>query len=107
MRKLEELECKLKNIGFTPNTDSVLHDLNFEEKEESLCNHSERLAIANGHISTPPGTTLWIIKNLRACANCHSATKLISKIVDREIVVRDSNRFHHFRDGFCSCNDYW
>ncbi|XXG55453.1 hypothetical protein AAC387_Pa03g3119 [Persea americana] len=104
---LEELEKELKEAGFVPNTDSVLHDLNTEDKEESLCNHSERLAIAFGLISTPPGTTLRITKNLRACVNCHSATKLISKIVEREIVVRDANRFHHFKDGLCSCGDYW
>lgn len=104
---LDKLERKLKEAGFVPNTDSVLHDLNSEEKEENLCNHSERLAIAFGLISTAPGTTLRIKKNLRACVNCHSATKLISKIVDREIIVRDANRFHHFKDGFCSCGDYW
>ncbi|KAL6001508.1 hypothetical protein ACLOJK_007246 [Asimina triloba] len=104
---LEKLEGKLKAAGFVPHTDSVLHDLDTEEKVESLCNHSERLAIAFGLISTPHGTTLRITKNLRACVNCHSATKLISKIVEREIVVRDANRFHHFKDGICSCGDYW
>ncbi|CAI0449089.1 unnamed protein product [Linum tenue] len=78
-----------------------------EETEETLCNHSERIAIAYGLISTPPGTTLRIIKNLRACVNCHAAIKLISKVENREIVVRDANRFHHFKDGNCSCGDYW
>ncbi|PIA37183.1 hypothetical protein AQUCO_03000042v1, partial [Aquilegia coerulea] len=105
--ELESLEKRLLEAGFIPNTDSVLHDLNNEDKAMSLCNHSERLAIAFGLISTPPGTTLRITKNLRACVNCHSATKFISKLVEREIVVRDANRFHHFKDGFCSCGDYW
>lgn len=105
--ELERLEHRLKQAGFIPHTDSVLHDLNYEEKEEMLCNHSERLAIAYGLISTPPRTTLRITKNLRACVNCHSATKLISKIEGREIIVRDANRFHHFVDGICSCGDYW
>ncbi|XP_008811403.2 pentatricopeptide repeat-containing protein At3g12770 [Phoenix dactylifera] len=104
---LSELERKLKKSGFVPHMGSVLHDLSMEEKEESLCNHSERIAIAFGLISTAPGTTLRIMKNLRACVNCHSATKLISKLVGREIVVRDINRFHHFKDGLCSCGDYW
>ncbi|XP_059661020.1 pentatricopeptide repeat-containing protein At3g12770 [Cornus florida] len=105
--ELSRLERRLTDAGFIPDMDSALHDLNYEDKVESLCNHSERLAIAYGLISTPPGTTLRLKKNLRACVNCHSATKLISKIVDREIVVRDANRFHHFKDGFCSCGDYW
>ncbi|KAB1208204.1 hypothetical protein CJ030_MR6G011330 [Morella rubra] len=106
-KELEELERRLKEAGFVPHAESVLHDLNYEETEETLCNHSERLAIAYGLISTSPGTTLRITKNLRACVNCHAATKLISKLVNREIVVRDANRFHHFKDGFCSCGDYW
>lgn len=105
--EVESLERRLKEAGFIPHTDSVLHDLNYEEKEELLCNHSERLAIAYGLISTPPGSTLRITKNLRACVNCHLATKFISKLVNREIVVRDANRFHHFKDGVCSCGDYW
>ncbi|BFG26206.1 hypothetical protein CerSpe_124800 [Prunus speciosa] len=105
--ELESLERRLKEAGFIPHTESVLHDLNQEETEETLCNHSERLAIAYGLISSAPGTTLRITKNLRACVNCHSATKLISKLVNREIVVRDAKRFHHFKDGRCSCGDYW
>lgn len=106
-KELECLETRLKEAGFVPDTESVLHDLNYEDKEDSLCNHSERLAIAYGLISTPQGTTLRITKNLRACVNCHLATKLISKLVNREIVVRDGSRFHHFKDGLCSCGDYW
>lgn len=105
--ELESLERRLKQAGFVPDRNSSLHDLNEEEMEETLCNHSERLAIAFGLISTAQGTTLRITKNLRACINCHSATKLISKLVNREIIVRDANRFHHFKDGVCSCGDYW
>lgn len=105
--ELDNLERRLKEAGFVPNIESVMHDLNYEETEQTLCNHSERLAIAYGLISTAPGTTLWITKNLRACVNCHSATKLISKLVNREIIVRDSNRFHYFKNGSCSCGDYW
>lgn len=106
-KELEILERRLLENGFIPDTESALHDLDTEDKEVTLCNHSERLAIAYGLISTPPGTTLRITKNLRACVNCHSATKLISKLVGREIIVRDANRFHHFRDGYCSCGDFW
>ncbi|CAL0308300.1 unnamed protein product [Lupinus luteus] len=105
--ELQRLERRLKEVGFIPHTESVLHDLNYEEKEENLSIHSERIAIAYGLISTAPGTTLRITKNLRACINCHSAIKHISKLVEREIIVRDANRFHHFKDGSCSCGDYW
>ncbi|CAD6214729.1 unnamed protein product [Miscanthus lutarioriparius] len=68
---------------------------------------SERLAIAFGLVSTPPGTPLRVMKNLRICGDCHNAVKLIAKVTGREIVVRDNKRFHHFKDGACSCGDYW
>ncbi|CAL9766229.1 unnamed protein product [Musa acuminata subsp. burmannicoides] len=97
---LAELERKLKECGFAPHLSSEL-------RENSMFHHSEIIAIAFGLISTAPRTTIRIMKNLRACVNCHSATKLISKLMEREIVVRDINRFHHFKDGSCSCGDYW
>ncbi|KAG6470924.1 pentatricopeptide repeat-containing protein At2g22070-like [Zingiber officinale] len=98
---------EIKKAGFVPDTQSVLHDIDDELKEELLSRHSEKLAIAFGLISTPKNTTLRIMKNLRVCNDCHSAIKFISKFVGREIIVRDATRFHHFRDGFCSCRDFW
>ncbi|KAL5820332.1 hypothetical protein ACOSQ3_022214 [Xanthoceras sorbifolium] len=98
---------EIKKMGFVPDTDSVLHDLEEEVKEQILRHHSEKLAIAFGLISTPENTTLRIMKNLRVCNDCHSAIKFISKLVGREIIVRDATRFHHFKDGLCSCRDYW
>ncbi|CAM9002180.1 unnamed protein product [Rhodiola kirilowii] len=50
---------------------------------------------------------IHISKNLRVCSDCHTAIKLIAKVVNREIMLRDSKRFHHFKDGGCSCGDYW
>jgi hypothetical protein len=41
------------------------------------------------------------------CGDCHSVIKQISKVYDREIIVRDRSRFHHFKGGECSCKDYW
>ncbi|KAI3833646.1 hypothetical protein MKX03_022424 [Papaver bracteatum] len=104
---LEWLDQEMRKLGYVPNTEFVLHDLDEEVKQRMLFNHSERLAIAFALLNTGPGVRLLITKNLRVCGDCHEATKFISKIVDREIVVRDVKRFHHFKDGFCSCGDYW
>ncbi|XP_050206440.1 pentatricopeptide repeat-containing protein ELI1, chloroplastic [Mercurialis annua] len=104
---LEEIDSWLKAQGYKPHTDLVLHDLADAQKEQNLKVHSEKLAIAYGLISTKPGTPIKIVKNLRVCADCHAVTKLISKITRRKIVMRDRNRFHHFVDGSCSCQDYW
>ncbi|XVF00119.1 hypothetical protein REPUB_Repub03eG0257700 [Reevesia pubescens] len=103
-RRLEKKICK---IGYKPNTNSVLHELGEDEKIEVLRGHSEKLAISLGLLRTSKGETLRVNKNLRICVDCHNAAKLISKAVEREIIIRDNKRFHHFRNGFCSCGDYW
>ncbi|XP_068643601.1 pentatricopeptide repeat-containing protein At4g33990 [Aristolochia californica] len=107
-KKLGLLLTQMKSLGFVPDYSFVLQDVEEEEKEYFLTSHSERLAIAFGIINLPPQTSIKIFKNLRVCGDCHTATKFISLIIKREIIVRDSNRFHHFReDGTCSCGDYW
>eukprot|EP01018_Ginkgo_biloba_P016130 Gb_14867 [translate_table: standard] len=105
--KLEELNGQMKDVGYVPDRNFVLHDVEDAQKEHFLCHHSEKLAIAFGLISTPPQKPIRIVKNLRVCGDCHTASKFISKLTNRELVVRDSNRFHHFKDGKCSCGDYW
>ncbi|GAV84651.1 PPR domain-containing protein/PPR_2 domain-containing protein/TPR_7 domain-containing protein/DYW_deaminase domain-containing protein, partial [Cephalotus follicularis] len=105
-KMMEKIWKEIKKLGFVPDSESVLHDLEEELKEQILRHHSEKLAIAFGLISTPENTTLRIMKNLRICNDCHSAIKFISQLVCREIIVRDSTRFHHFKDGLCSCHDY-
>ncbi|KAF2309025.1 hypothetical protein GH714_000170 [Hevea brasiliensis] len=95
---LETLSERMKKEGYVPDTSCVLHNVDEEEKETLLCGHSEKLAIAFGILNTPPGTTIRVAKNLRVCNDCHAATKFISKLVDREIVLRDVRRFHHFKN---------
>jgi hypothetical protein len=107
IEKLKQLNVQMRKLGFVPSTDFVLHDVEEQEKDDILSVHSEKLAVALGLISTSPGTTLRVIKNLRICGDCHEAMKFISSFEGREISVRDTNRFHHFRGGKCSCGDYW
>eukprot|EP01018_Ginkgo_biloba_P015187 Gb_08065 [translate_table: standard] len=104
---LENLARQMEAAGYVPSTNFALHHVEEDEKEYILCGHSERLAIAFGLISTSPGTPIQITKNLRVCGDCHTATKFISRIGGREIILRDAYRFHHFKDGLCSCGDYW
>ncbi|KAI3464883.1 hypothetical protein Pfo_021546 [Paulownia fortunei] len=104
---LEELSVKLQEAGYVPSVASVLHDVDEEEKEMVLQIHSEKLAVVFGIMNSVAGTTIQVIKNLRTCGDCHTTIKLISKITDHEIVIRDPKRFHHFSKGTCSCGDYW
>ncbi|XP_074270494.1 pentatricopeptide repeat-containing protein At4g15720 [Silene latifolia] len=103
---LEDLDKRMKVLGFV-SSGMVFVDVEEESKAEFLSLHSERLALGFCLISIPRGETIRIMKNLRMCRDCHEAFKLISNIVDRDFVVRDVNRFHHFRNGSCSCRDYW
>lgn len=105
--KLEELMIRLKKEGYRPDTSLVLHNVGEEQKERMLSRHSERLALALGLICLPRGAPLQIMKNLRVCGDCHTVIKMVSTIEEREIVVRDTSRFHHFSGGSCSCGDYW
>ncbi|XP_024313829.1 LOW QUALITY PROTEIN: putative pentatricopeptide repeat-containing protein At2g01510 [Brachypodium distachyon] len=105
--KLERLYKEMDKQGYKPDTSCALHQVDDDLKFESLKYHSERLAIAFALINTPPGRPIRVMKNLSACLDCHAAIKMMSKIVNRDIIVRDSSRFHHFKDGVCSCGDYW
>ncbi|KAG4380613.1 hypothetical protein GLYMA_16G204800v4 [Glycine max] len=105
---LDEMTTKLKSAGYVPELGELLHDIDDEEdKETALSVHSEKLAIAFGLMNTANGTPIRIVKNLRVCGDCHQATKFISKVYNRVIIVRDRTRYHHFEDGICSCKDYW
>ncbi|KAL3512479.1 hypothetical protein ACH5RR_025196 [Cinchona calisaya] len=105
--KLDDINTRLKEHGYMPRTREVLFDIEEEEKEGHLLYHSERLAIAFALIECRFDSPIRIIKNLRVCGDCHDSTKLISRIYEREIIIRDRTRFHHFKDGNCSCFDYW
>ncbi|KAB5556072.1 hypothetical protein DKX38_006981 [Salix brachista] len=106
-KELDVLVGRMKELGYMPETDSALHDVEEEDKECHLAVHSEKLAIVFAILNTKPGSTIRITKNIRVCGDCHVAAKLISKIAEREIIIRDTHRFHHFCDGVCSCGDYW
>ncbi|KAK7318906.1 hypothetical protein RJT34_03613 [Clitoria ternatea] len=105
--RVQKMLAMIKPLGYVPDVGAVLHDVEDEQKEGYLSYHSEKLALAYGLMKIPSPGPIRIIKNLRMCDDCHIAVKLISKVTNRLIIVRDANRFHHFRDGFCTCNDHW
>lgn len=103
---LETLIDEIKAAGYVPDTNSI-HDVEDYVQENLLSSHSEKLAIAFRLLNSSPGSTIHIRKNLRVCGDCHNATKYISLVTGREIIVRDMHRFHCFKNGVCSCGDYW
>uniref|UniRef100_A0ACD5W0W0 Uncharacterized protein n=1 Tax=Avena sativa TaxID=4498 RepID=A0ACD5W0W0_AVESA len=105
--KLSVLIQKIRNAGYVPVTEFALYDLEEENKEELLSYHSEKLAVAFVLTRSSSGVPIRIMKNLRVCGDCHMAFRYISQVIGRQIILRDSIRFHHFEDGKCSCGDYW
>lgn len=105
--KLEELYKEMKNLGYVWDIGSSYHDVEMEEKEAAVRAHSEKLAVAFGLLNLGPDSPIRIIKNLRTCDDCHNFCKFVSKITRKEIIMRDKIRFHHFREGICSCKDFW
>ncbi|CAA6669721.1 unnamed protein product [Spirodela intermedia] len=106
--KLADLEAEMRrSAAYDAESHHDLHDVDDDEKDELLRHHSEKLALALGLLRLPPGPPVVIHKNLRVCGHCHSFMKLASAITRREIVLRDTNRFHHFSRGHCSCGDFW
>ena len=107
---LEEMSKKMKRAGYVPDVRWALvkdDETGQGEKEMRLGHHSEKLAVAFGLISTKDGEPILVVKNLRICGDCHNAIKFISAISGREITIRDTHRFHCFKEGKCSCGDYW
>ncbi|KAH9608474.1 hypothetical protein KSS87_010507 [Heliosperma pusillum] len=80
-----------------------------EEAEEDICGvHSEKLSLAFALISSQCKIKcIRIMKNFRICESCHHTAKYISSTYGCEILISDTKCLHHFRNGHCSCGDYW
>uniref|UniRef100_A0A0D9WKC2 DYW domain-containing protein n=1 Tax=Leersia perrieri TaxID=77586 RepID=A0A0D9WKC2_9ORYZ len=106
--ELIRLVFQMKKVGYVPDTSCIVYNVQEEEKEKLLLAHTEKLAITYGLIrSDASRVPVRVIKNTRMCNDCHEVAKYISSLCDRQIILRDAVRFHHFVDGKCSCGDYW
>nr|XP_034591874.1 pentatricopeptide repeat-containing protein At5g44230 [Setaria viridis] len=106
-KALLELVEKLKLAGYVPNLSSIVYNVSEKEKERLLMGHSEKLALSFGLLTLGSRSTIRIVKNLRICEDCHLFMRLVSKVEPINIIVRDNMRFHHFKDGECSCSGFW
>ncbi|XP_076916256.1 pentatricopeptide repeat-containing protein DOT4, chloroplastic-like [Bidens hawaiensis] len=105
--EVKKIESLLDNVRMEMKKDGVSGRLRLGlVGKDDGCGHSEMLAIGFGLLKLPAGRVIQVNKNVKVCGECHEMAKFISKNVGREIVLRDCNRFHHFKDGFCSCRGY-
>ncbi|CAH2070773.1 unnamed protein product [Thlaspi arvense] len=105
-QKVDEVMEEISGFGYSAGERNVLPDVE-EEERRVVRYHSEKLAIAYGLVNTPEWNQLQITQNHRICRDCHKVVEFISLVTGREIVVRDASRFHHFKEGKCSCGGYW
>ncbi|KAK3137868.1 hypothetical protein QOZ80_5AG0361480 [Eleusine coracana subsp. coracana] len=106
--ELLRLVFQIRKAGYVPDTSCIVYNVPEEEKEKLLLSHTEKLAVTYGLIhSDASRIPIRVIKNTRMCNDCHEVAKHVSALCDRQIVLRDADRFHHFVDGKCSCNDCW
>ncbi|KAL6125788.1 hypothetical protein ACLB2K_073842 [Fragaria x ananassa] len=63
--KIDEIMMFVKEVGYVPDMNFALHDMDKEGKELGLAYHSEKLAVAFGLLTTSPGAPIRIFKNLR------------------------------------------
>lgn len=93
--KIDLLINEFKNLGYT-----------YKANRETMY-HSEKLAVAFGLLNAASSAPIRIIKNIRICRDCHDFMANVSRLVDKEVIVRDGNRFHCFKKGDCSCRGHW
>ncbi|ESQ43228.1 hypothetical protein EUTSA_v10012630mg [Eutrema salsugineum] len=65
--------------------------------------HSAKQAAVFGLVYTSPQTPVHIVKNKTLCKDCHEFVSLMTRLVDKNITVKDGNRVHIFKNGECSC----
>lgn len=73
----ESLLEQMEKAGYVAGRSFVLHDVEDDDKEFVIGTHSEKLAIAFGLLRIDPTAKIQITKNLRVCADCHSAIKYV------------------------------
>ncbi|CAN6297111.1 unnamed protein product [Urochloa humidicola] len=106
--RLEELLVRVKQK--TEHGGMNIWELGFQARkvgENSISKHGELLAVALGLTSLPNTAPVRVMKNQNMSWESHETLKLLSEGENREIIVRDPARFHHFSQGSCSCRDYW
>ncbi|KAG6395013.1 hypothetical protein SASPL_145604 [Salvia splendens] len=100
------IEINNTSMGYLPDTKCVhLNTDDKREKEKALLSHTEKRAITFGLMQTKTNTPVRVIKNTTICADRHTFAEYTSLARKREIILKDGIRFHHFKEGKCSCRE--
>lgn len=105
--RLEELLVRVKQK--TEQGGVNVWELGFQARKvgNTISKHGELLAVSLGLSTLPKTAPVRVMKNQNMSWESHETLKLLSEDENREIIIRDPARFHHFSQGSCSCRDYW
>jgi hypothetical protein len=78
----------MEEVVYVLDTRIVLHDVEEEVKVFHLLHHSEKLAIAFGLISSPPGTLICFFKNLQGLLVTSQLSVFIEPLKFSRVVAR-------------------
>lgn len=81
---LEGLSGQMKEAGYVADTSFVLHDVQEEQKQRILCYHTEKLAIAFGIISLPPGHLFVLSKTLGCVVIATLPSSIFAKLLSEK-----------------------
>ncbi|KAJ0267238.1 Pentatricopeptide repeat-containing protein [Hirschfeldia incana] len=89
--EIEWIKSEIERSGFT------------YRGNENASYHSAKQAAVFGLVYTSPQAPVHVLKNKILCKDCHDFVSLITRLVDKNITVRDGNQVHVFKNGKCSC----
>ena len=61
--KIDEIVRRTKEVGYVPDMNFLLHDMDREGKEVGLAYHSEKLVVALGSLASQIGAPIQMFKN--------------------------------------------
>lgn len=85
----EVISVKIREIGYILDISQVFLFVDENEREVVLQYYSEKFVLVFVFLNILRGFVIRIKKNVRVCSDCYLVMKFVSKVIGREIIVRD------------------
>lgn len=106
LSKFSSLDNELKVVVSDLKSVGVDWERNDNDLKEFFCGHATtRLAVVKNLVSNISNNMFQLTKTKSTCHICHEGLKQLSLLRQRDIILKDNIRIHHFHDGQCSCHD--
>lgn len=103
----EDVTTVEKTNGIYAEIESIKNEINrlgsTYQGNKNASFHSAKQAVVFGFIYSSPQAPVHVVKNKILCKDCHDFVSNLTRLVDKNITVRDGNQVHIFKNGECSC----